>query len=431
MEQMLLGEILLNFRLVSKADLERCLDLQQRLDPQPMLGSVLLQQGLIDEKVLATVLSVQKDELGTSLFDDTKSKHDVARTLEKATIDDFLNASRRLHASDLFLSSGRRPAVRRNGLVSDLPSGVLSLERCRDLLFALLTPEQIEVYQRDRQIDVRVKTVRGRFRLNVFRHYDGIAGVFRVLSDDVPTFEGLGLPEAVREIADLKNGLVLVTGPTGSGKSTTLSAIVDLINKNRKLHIITLEDPIEHIFKSELSFVSQRELNTSTTSYADALRAALREDPDVIVVGELRDPQTFAVALTAAETGHLVLGTLHTNSACSTVVRVIDQFPAARRAHVRTMMSSVLRAVICQELIPSVDGENMYQAAEVMMVTPAVSNLIRENREWQIPNVMQMNRTRGMRLMDESLMELVRAKKISVDQALMRATDRSRFTVPA
>lgn len=430
MEQMLLGEILLNFRLVEKADLDRCIDLQQRLDPQPQLGAILVQQGLIDERVLATVLSVQKDELGAGLFDDGKSKHDVARTLEKASIDDFLATARRLKASDLYLSSNRRPAVRRNGIISDLPSGVLSFERCRDLLFALLTPAQIETYQRERHVDARVRTPRGRFRLNVFRHFDGIAGAFRVLEDTVLSFESLGLPDALREIADLKNGLVLVTGATGSGKTTTLSAIVDLINKNRKLHVITLEDPIEHVFKSEKSLVSQREIVTSTTSFADALRAALREDPDVVVVGELRDPQTVSVALTAAETGHLVLGTLHTNSACSTVVRVIDQFPAQRRAHVRTMISSVLRAVICQELIPSVDGETMHLAAEVLMVTPAVANLIRENREWQIPNVMQMNRSRGMRLLDDSLTDLVRAKKISVDQALLRATDKTRFTVP-
>jgi len=430
MDQMLLGEILLNFRLVEKADLDRCIDLQQRLDPQPQLGSILVQQGLIDERVLATVLSVQRDELGAGLFDDRKSKHDVARTLEKATIDDFLQAAQRLGASDLYLSSGRRPAVRRNGIVSDLPAGVLQFERCRDLLFGLLTPEQIATYHRDRHVDVRVRVPRGRFRLNVFRHYDGIGGAFRVLQDQVPALEALGLPPVVREIAELKNGLVLVTGATGSGKTTTLSAIVDLINKNRKLHIITLEDPIEHIFKSEQSLVSQRELNTTTGSYAEALRSALREDPDVIVVGELRDPSTVATALTAAETGHLVLGTLHTNTACSTVVRIIDQFPPQRRAHVRTMMSSVLRAVICQELIPSVDGEQVHLAAEVLMVTPAVANLIRESREWQIPNVMQINRTHGMRLMDESLAELVRAKKVSVDQALLRATDKSRFTVP-
>ena len=431
MEQMLFGEILLNFHLISRPDLDRCLELQQRLDPQPPLGQILIQQGLIDEKVLATVLSVQNDELGTSLFEGGKSKHEVARTLERATIDDFLNTARRLGASDLFLSSGRRPAVRRHGILCDLPAGVLTFARARELLFSLLTEEQIRTYERERYLDVRVKTARGRFRLNVFRHYDGIAGAFRVLRDEVPAFEELGLPDVVREIADLKNGLVLVTGATGSGKSTTLSAIVDLINRNRKLHIITLEDPIEHVIKSERSFVSQRELNTSVTSYADALRAALREDPDVIVVGELRDPQTFAVALTAAETGHLVLGTLHTSSACSTVVRVIDQFPSERRAHVRTMMSSVLRAVLCQELIPSIDGERVWLAAEVLTVIPAVANLIRENREWQIPNVMQMNRNRGMRLMDDSLMELVRARKIALDQALLRAADRSRFTVTA
>jgi twitching motility protein PilT len=430
MEQMLFGEILVNFHLVSQADLDRCLELQQRIDPQPPLGQILIQQKLIDEKVLNTVLTVQKQELSAAALDDGEELHQLARTLEKATIDDFLNAARRLHASDLFLSSGRRPSVRRNGMITDLPVGELSFQRCRDLLLSLLTREQVETYRQKKHVDLRVRSERGRFRLNVFRHLGGIGGAFRVLHDDVRPFETLGLPDSVREIADYQDGLVLVTGATGSGKSTTLAALIELINKNHKRHIITLEDPIESIFKSQRSFVSQREINSHTTSYAEALRAALREDPDVIVVGEMRDPQTMAAALTAAETGHLVLGTMHTNTAASTVVRVIDQFPAPRRPHVRTMMSTVLRAVICQELVPSVDGEDVHLASEVMLVMPAIANLIRENREWQIPNLMQLNRARGMRLMDESLAELVRAKKIAVEQAHLRATDKTRFLTP-
>jgi len=225
--------------------------------------------------------------------------------------------------------------------------------------------------------------------------------------------------------------MVLITGHTGSGKTTTLAAIVEEINARHKQHILTLEDPIEYIFDNKTSLVTQREINTHTGSYSAGLRAALREDPDVIVVGELRDPSTFAAALTAAETGHVVFGTLHTRSAHSTILRVIEQFPSAQRAHVTTMLAGTLKAVICQELIPSIDGQSRCLASEVMLVNHAISNLIRENRTWQIPMVMQTQTAAGMRLMDDSLAELVRHKLISMEEAVHRATDQSKFTSPA
>jgi twitching motility protein PilT len=263
--------------------------------------------------------------------------------------------------------------------------------------------------------------------VSVFRHLKGIAGIFRVIAENVVPFDRLGLPGVVRQFVDLSRGMVLVTGAAGSGKSTTLTAMVDLINRHHKLHVLTIEDPIEVVHKSDRSFISQREIPKHSRSFANALRAALREDPDVIVVGELRDPETVATAITAAETGHLIFGTLHTQSAARTVMRVLDQFPAQKRAHIRTLLANVLRGVVSQMLIPNLDGRGRSLACEVMVVNSAVSNLIREDRAWQIPMVMQTGRKQGMRMMDDSLIELVRLKKISLEEALNRATDKQKF----
>jgi len=224
--------------------------------------------------------------------------------------------------------------------------------------------------------------------------------------------------------------MVLVTGAAGSGKSTTLCALLDLINRNHRLHVITIEDPIEVVHKSDKSFISQREIPKHSKSFSTALRAALREDPDVIVVGELRDPETVSTAITAAETGHLIFGTLHTQSAPRTVMRVLDQFPAQKRDHIRTLLANVLRGVISQTLVPNLDGKGRSLATEVMVVNSAISNLIREDRAWQIPMVMQTGKKQGMRLMDDSLIELVKLKKVSLEEALTRATDKTKFLNP-
>jgi twitching motility protein PilT len=255
--------------------------------------------------------------------------------------------------------------------------------------------------------------------------------VFRILPDEIRPLSTLGLPRVVERLVDLKKGLVLITGHAGSGKTTTLAAIIEEMNNRHRQHILTLEDPIEYVFENKTALITQREIDKHTASYAAGLRAALREDPDVIVVGELRDPRTFQAALTAAETGHLVFGTLHTRSAHSTILRVIEQFPDAQRPHVTTMLAGTLQAVICQELIPSIDGKSRCLAAEVMLVNHAISNLIRENRSWQIPMVMQTQTAVGMRLMDDSLAELVRHKLISMEEAVHRATDRTKFLAPA
>jgi len=222
-------------------------------------------------------------------------------------------------------------------------------------------------------------------------------------------------------------GLVLVTGPAGSGKSTTLTALVDRINRSRSVHVLTVEDPIEVLHESYQAFVTQREVGTHTDSPAAALRSALRADPDVLVVGELRDPEMVSTAITAAETGHLVFATLHTSSAASTILRVVDQFPAQKRNHVRMMLASSLRGVVCQFLVPNLDGRGRSLACEVLVSTPAIARLIRDDRAWQIPAAMQMGGQQGMRLMDDALLELVRTRRISLDEALVRAVERDKF----
>ena len=432
MEQMLLGEILLNFHLIQEGELRSCLQFQAQNRPTQPLGEILVERGLINEKVLGTVLSAQERALDVGRSKLNMQGPDLARHLERATGHEYLAVAKKLGVSDLHLSTGSSPALRLHGQLVDLPVPPLDVQTSRSLISSVLTPEQMTDYFSKKSLDARISVPNvGRFRANVFRHYGGIGAVFRVLPDDVIPLDELGLAPIVREFADFKSGLVLITGTTACGKTTTLGALIDLINKNYKLHVITLEDPIETVFKSDKSLITQREMNTHTSSYAEALRAAVREDPDVIVVGEMRDPETVATALTAAETGHLVFGTLHTRSAHSTIVRIIDQFPEQKRAHVRTMLAGSLRAVLCQELVPNIDNDGRCPATEVMLVNSAISNLIRENREWQIPMVMELNRTRGMQLMDESLADLVDRNLVSVEEALTRATDRARFMAPA
>jgi len=251
-----------------------------------------------------------------------------------------------------------------------------------------------------------------------------------LIPEKIKTLEELGLPPVLAQLADRPRGLVLVTGPTGSGKSTTLAAMLDRVNESRPAHILTIEDPIEYLHTHKRALVNQRELHSDTQTFSMALRAALREDPDVIVVGELRDPETVQTAITAAETGHLIFGTLHTQSAARTVMRVLDQFPAGKRAHIRTLLASVLRGVVSQTLLPNLDGKGRSLACEVMVANSAISNLIREDRAWQIPMVMQTGKRQGMRLMDDSLIELVKLKKISLEEALARATDKTKFLNP-
>ena len=430
MDDKQLGQILLKFNLITEPQLQHCLKTLERLDPPTTLGKHLIRRGLIDEKTLAGVARMHVESMDADVAEAQSSQQDLVTRLENADVYEYLRVARELGASDLYLTSNEMPLIRLHGSLTDVRPDPISHETCRELMFSLLTEAQRATFEEQKYLDLSIETPNaGRFRANIFQHFDGIGGVFRVIAEKVWPFEDLKLPQIVEEFVDFTQGLVLVTGPTGSGKTTTLASLIDIINERYSLHVISLEDPIEVIHESKTSLITQREVFTHTDSFDTGLRAALREDPDIIVVGEMRDPTTVATALTAAETGHLVFGTLHTKDAYSTILRIIDQFPVHKRAHVRTILAGVLRAVVCQQLLPNLQGDGLVLASEVMVVNPAISNLIREDRPWQIPMVMQMNTSHGMQIMDDVLENLVRRKKVALEAARAVAADRTRFAV--
>jgi twitching motility protein PilT len=332
-------------------------------------------------------------------------------------------------ASDLHVTVGRPPMVRIAGRLA--PSGyekVLTAEDTESLIFSILTDEQKEKFEEDHEIDFSyaIPDV-SRFRVNIFRQQGRVAGVFRTIAEDIFTMEELGLPESAYRMSRLPRGLVCVTGPTGSGKSTTLSAMINLINQERECHIVTIEDPIEFVHQHINSTVNQRELGADTHSFPRALKSVLREDPDVILVGEMRDLETIAAALTLAETGHLVLSTLHTQDAAQTVDRIIDVFPPYQQEQIRVQLGSTLKGVISQILIPRADGEGRVAAREVLAVSPAVSTLIREGKTHQIYSAIQTGFKDGMCTMERSLGELCAQGLITEEEGMSKATHVDEF----
>jgi twitching motility protein PilT len=303
------------------------------------------------------------------------------------------------------------------------------VERDLELLLGeILTEGQMQRYQSTHDLDFAYEIAGvARFRGNFFRQHRGPGAVFRIIPSKIPTAEEINLPDAIRRFTHLNRGLVLVTGPTGSGKSTTLAAMIDLINQTRPEHILTIEDPIEFVHPNKKALVNQREVGPHTESFAAALKAALREDPDVILVGEMRDRETIALALTAAETGHLVFGTLHTNSAHKTVDRIIDTFPGDLQHQVRAMLSESLRGVVAQQLLRKKGGKGRVAAHEIMVGTAAVSNLIREGKTYQIPSIIQTGKKDGMVQMDQSILALVMAGVVDGTEAYAKALDKSLF----
>ncbi len=339
-------------------------------------------------------------------------------------IEQILEKGSELGASDVHLTVGLPPKMRVNGnlLTSDFP--VMKPADTLDVLVSVMTERQRAIFEERGEFDLSFSVSGlGRYRVNAFKQRGSIALAFRVVGTNVPSPEVLGVPESVIDLYQRKRGLILVTGPTGSGKSTTLAAIIDKINSCRDAHIITLEDPIEYLHPHKLSMMNQREIGIDSQSYASALRAALREDPDVILVGEMRDFETISVAITAAETGHLVLSTLHTNSAASTVDRVIDVFPPHQQQQIRIQFANVLEAIIAQQLIPTADGSSRVAAFEVLHANHAVRNLVREAKSHQLESVMQTNRKLGMMTMDEAIGQLYLAGKIDREQAIHFAHD--------
>ena len=330
-------------------------------------------------------------------------------------------------ASDLHLTSTMPPLVRKDGEMQLLYDNAtaLSPDALNNLLLEIIPPANKAEFEARHDTDFAYEIAGlARFRANIFMDRLGMGAVFRVIPSKILTAEQLGLSPHVLGLCGLKKGLVLVTGPTGSGKSTTLCAMVDYINRTRADHIITIEDPIEFVHRSQRCLINQREVHNHTRSFKDALRAALREDPDVVLVGELRDLETIAIAIETAETGHLVFGTLHTTTAASTVDRVIDQFPADRQAQIRVMLSESLRGVIAQTLCKKVGGGRI-AALEVLIANGAISNLIREGKTFQIASMMQVGRAQGMVTLNEALLDLVRKNLIAPEEALVRAVDKN------
>jgi twitching motility protein PilT len=335
-----------------------------------------------------------------------------------ATIDDLFRLMVEQKASDLHITSGAPPYLRVHGNMVPLNYRELSNQEVQGLVFEILSEKQKKQFIEKWELDCAYTLEGiGRFRCNVFMQRKGLGAVFRQIPEKIKTAEELKLPKAVIDICDADRGLVLVTGPTGSGKSTTLAAMVNHINMNRDCHILTVEDPVEFVHGNLKSLVNQREVGSHTKSFANALKAALREDPDIILVGELRDLETISLALTAAETGHLVFATLHTNSAAKTVDRIIDVFPAGQQQQIRTMLAESLRGVIAQTLFSRADGQGRVAAYEILRNTRAVANLIREGKIHQIQSAMQTGAQQGMVLFEKYIDELVKAGKVSAADA--------------
>ncbi len=322
------------------------------------------------------------------------------------------------NASDLLISSGAPPVLRVNGQLMRTKSESLTPESSKKLIYGLLSDEQVERFETDKELDFSLQTSRNyRFRVNIFLQKNAVTGAFRPIPEDIPHWEDLGLPEFITELANKKQGLILVTGPTGHGKTTTQAAILDLINDTRACHVVTVEDPIEYVHQHKHCIMDQREVGSDTHSFIDALKYVLRQDPDIIQIGEMRDLETISAALRAAETGHLVFATLHTNDAIQTVDRIIDVFPAESQQQVRFQLSMVLEAIISQRLLPREDDEGRVMAVELLKANTAICNLIREGKTHQVQSALETGTKEGMITMDRSIQKLYADGYISYDEA--------------
>jgi twitching motility protein PilT len=344
-------------------------------------------------------------------------------------VDDFLNLGKEVGASDIHLSVSSPPTCRRFGELLPLRENAPSLtsDDTEALVTGFLNADQLAHLKERGDIDFAYTNARGRYRTSVVRQRLGYDLAFRIISDTLRTLDELGMPPQLKLLTQYNNGLLLVTGPIGSGKTTTLAALVQEINTHRSDHIITLEEPIEYIIPSLRCHVTQREVHTHTRSFAAALRGALREDPDVIMVGEMRDLETIQLAISASETGHLVLGTLHTSNAPRTLDRLLDVFPTDQRDQIRVMVSESLRGIVSQQLVPRADGLGRAVAMELLLNSPAVSNVIRESKTFMLPGIIQTGRKAGMILMDDSLADLYREGVITAGEALYRSENKTQM----
>ena len=365
--------------------------------------------------------------IGSNDLDGSPAAAESLRTLDDVHIDELLELTVKYGASDLHLTTDLPPMVRKDGKLQALPFQVADAKLTRRIVFDILSNNQIEKFERTHELDFShgVRKV-GRFRFNVYQQREALACAMRVIPNKIPTIEELKLPIILKEMTRKHSGLVLVTGPTGSGKSTTIASMIDIINNEREVHILTIEDPIEYLHHHKRAMVNQRELGEDTDSFNNALRAALREDPDVILVGEMRDLETIAAAITLAETGHLVFATLHTRSAAATVDRIVDVFPSFQQAQIRMQLSTSLEAVVAQQLMPRIGGGRI-SAIEIMIATSAIRNLIREGKTYQITSVIETGHQYGMQAMDKVLADHFRSGAVTFEEAGSRAIDRENF----
>ncbi len=360
-------------------------------------------------------------------YDDAAAK--AARALADPDLLVALQEVVMLGASDLHVTSNAPPMVRIDGGLRPIEGSVpWNRDRVAKALMSILNPQQIEIFDRELELDIAYTiSANARFRVNIYQQRGAIGGAFRLIPTGIKQLKDLGMPESIGRFATLPRGLVLVTGPTGSGKSTTLAAIIDLVNRTRADHIVTVEDPIEFLHSNQKSLVNQREVGADTHSFGAALKHVLRQDPDVILIGELRDLETISVALTAAETGHLVFATLHTQDAPQTIDRIIDVFPPHQQGQVRTQLAATLQGVVCQTLLRRARGQGRVVATEVMVTTPAIGNLIREGKTYQMTSAMQAGRDLGMHTMDQHLADLVNAGTVTNEAALEKVHDAEGF----
>lgn len=460
-EDLLLGRIALHYKLVTQEQLTAAAARQDDDGGTRRLGEILIQMGVLTPGQLDKLLAIQRDYLAkqqvqaaapqeqavpplTEAAEPLAPPADIApspsappppprntwRTAERR-LEALLTLAVGMQASDIHVHSLAPLKVRINGQLQDLEDEVLDPQLANEIIREILTPEQRGALDAHGQVDFAYTLPGvGRFRSNAYRQQRGVDAVFRAIPPEPPTLTDLGLPTSLARFCNFHQGMVLLTGPAGCGKSSTLAALLRIINEDRRDHIITVEDPIEYLHHSKQCVVNQRQVGRHTGTFARALRAALREDPDVIALGELRDLETISLALTAAETGHLVMATLHTSNAIRTINRVLGVFPPEQQDQIRTMVSESLRAVVSQRLVTRADGQGRVPALEILVCNKAVGNLIRDNKTFQIRSVLQTGANQGMCLLDASLADLVKKGTITREEAARHADDPAKFLAP-
>jgi twitching motility protein PilT len=449
----LIGRLAVHYGLIAMEQLAAATQEQARA-PHKKLGAILVELGFIDQTQLAQLLEAQRQYLAqqakqaqqvlknargpgrappppanTAVRPHPPAEREVTANPQRVQwLNRVLQRAVSMHASDVHIHAGSEVKVRVFGALIDLLPDILGAPETESVLISCMEPDHREAYFEEGQVDFTYEVPHvARFRTNIYQQHSGPCGVFHFIPADPPVLTELGLPTSAAKLVNHKNGIVLITGPAGSGKTSTMAALINLLNEERADHVLSIEDPIEYRHVSKRCIVNQREVNRHTRSFANALKSALREDPDIICIGELRDLETISLALSAAETGHLVLGTLHTQGAARTINRVIGAYPPTQQAQVRTMLSESLRAIISQKLIPRQDGAGMALAYELLIMNIATANMIRENRTFQLGSVLQTGKAQGMRSIDDSLAELVAKNVISKREAALHADEPQKF----